>query len=99
MQSYNLNHADTSVAITGQQNVSFSFSPDGHLMQRIDRKFVPSEYWIWGSPHLDAFNFSLVVQGGQNGFACFVQGNNQIWYPPEYTTGYTDCEIQRFINS
>ncbi|KAJ4304919.1 hypothetical protein N0V90_000447 [Kalmusia sp. IMI 367209] len=92
MQSYNLNHADTSITITGQQDVSFRFPPGDRLLQRIDRSYIPSEYWIWGSPHLEKFNFSLVVQGGDDGFACFVQGNNQIWYPPEYTTGYTDGE-------
>lgn len=41
MQSYELNQADTSVAIAGQQSVSFQFS-SGELVQRIDRRFTPS---------------------------------------------------------
>lgn len=41
MQSYNLYHADTPVAVSGSQNISFSFD-SGELTQRIDRKFHPS---------------------------------------------------------
>ena len=48
------------------------------------------DYWTWGSPKLDAFDFSLVVRGGSEGFACYVRGNNQIWLPSGVTSGYTD---------
>ncbi|KAF5684796.1 hypothetical protein FCIRC_3751 [Fusarium circinatum] len=41
MQSYNLYKADTAVAISGSQNVSFSYASD-QLTQRIDRTFKPS---------------------------------------------------------
>ena len=41
MQSYELTRADTYVAMTGSQNISFQFSSD-NLVQRIDRRFIPS---------------------------------------------------------
>ncbi|KAH6980842.1 hypothetical protein BKA56DRAFT_632550 [Ilyonectria sp. MPI-CAGE-AT-0026] len=89
MQSYEMTRADTFIAISGHQNISFSFASD-ELQQRIDRQFVPSSYWVWASPALEPFNFSLVVQSGDDGFACYVHGNNQIWLPPDLASGYTD---------
>ncbi|KAH7166477.1 hypothetical protein EDB81DRAFT_839002 [Dactylonectria macrodidyma] len=89
MQSYEMTRADTAIAISGHQNISFSFKSD-ELQQRIDRQFVPSDYWIWSSPTLSPFNFSLVVQSGDDGFACYVNGNNQIWLPSDLASGYTD---------
>ncbi|KAH7204798.1 hypothetical protein DER44DRAFT_811991 [Fusarium oxysporum] len=89
MQSYNMDKADTGVAISGSQNASFSYS-SGQLTQRIDRTFKPSEYWYWASARLDEFDYSLVVRGGKDGFACYVRGNNQIWLPANLTSGYVD---------
>jgi hypothetical protein len=96
MQSYQLSQADTAVAISGHQNISFSFDAD-HLRQRIDRVLTPSEYWAWGSPSLKPFDFSLVIQGGNDGFACFVRGNNQIWLQPNATSGYTDSAFAEYL--
>ncbi|KAL7768576.1 hypothetical protein ACKLNR_002877 [Fusarium oxysporum f. sp. zingiberi] len=92
MQSYNMDKADTAVAISGSQNVSFSYS-SGQLTQRIDRTFKPSEYWYWASARLDEFDYSLVVRGGKDGFACYVRGNNQIWLPANLTSGYVDAAL------
>ncbi|KAI8660348.1 hypothetical protein NCS57_01011700 [Fusarium keratoplasticum] len=96
MQSYNMDRADTAMAISGAQNVSFSFDSN-ELTQRIDRILKPSEYWSWGSPRLDEFNHSLVVRGGKNGFACYVRGNNQIWLPAGLTSGYTDPALAEYL--
>ncbi|KAJ4204257.1 hypothetical protein NW767_004449 [Fusarium falciforme] len=96
MQSYNMDRADTAMAISGAQNVSFSFDSN-ELTQRIDRILKPSEYWSWGSPRLDEFNHSLVVLGGKNGFACYVRGNNQIWLPADVTSGYTDPALAEYL--
>ncbi|SCO78404.1 uncharacterized protein FRV6_02617 [Fusarium oxysporum] len=96
MQSYNMDKADTAVAISGSQNVSFSYS-SGQLTQRIDRTFKPSEYWYWASARLDEFDYSLVVRGGKDGFACYVRGNNQIWLPANLTSGYVDAALAEFL--
>ncbi|KAM5382903.1 hypothetical protein ACJA88_003436 [Fusarium oxysporum] len=78
LQSYNMDKADTAVEISGSQNVSFSYS---------------SEYWYWASARLDEFDYSLVVCGGKDGFACYVRGNNQIWLPASLTSGYVDAAL------
>ncbi|KAH6886173.1 hypothetical protein B0T10DRAFT_530431 [Thelonectria olida] len=89
MQSYELMRADTSVATSGSQNISFRLD-QGFLEQRIDRRSVPSNYWSSGSPELKPFEFSLVVNEGKDGFACYVKGSGQIYLPQELTAGYTD---------
>ncbi|CAG9990374.1 unnamed protein product [Clonostachys byssicola] len=96
MQSYNLYHADTPVAVSGSQNISFSFDSD-ELTQRIDRKFHPSEYWSWATPSNDDFDHSLVVHGGENGFACYTRGNNQVWLPTNLASGYTDAALAEYF--
>jgi hypothetical protein len=41
MQGYNMDKADTQVAIEGGQDISFDFTASS-LRQRIDRNFIPS---------------------------------------------------------
>ncbi|KAG7414067.1 hypothetical protein Forpe1208_v008297 [Fusarium oxysporum f. sp. rapae] len=74
IQSYNMDKADTAVAISGSQNVSFSYS-SGQLTQRIDRTVKPNEYWYWSSARLDEFDYPLVVRGGKDGFACYMKAH------------------------
>ncbi|KAM6509851.1 hypothetical protein FALCPG4_017491 [Fusarium falciforme] len=92
MQSYELIRADTYVATSGSQNISFRVD-QGFLEQRIDRHLVPSNYWYWGSQELKPLDFSLVVNEGKDGFACYVKGNNQIYLPHELAPGYTDSAL------
>ncbi|KAL9567551.1 hypothetical protein ACKAV7_008315 [Fusarium commune] len=96
MQSYNRDKADTAVAISGSQNISFSYS-SGQLTQRIDRTVKPSEYWYWASARLDEFDYPLVVRGGKDGFACYVRGNNQIWLPVNLTSEYFGAALVEFL--
>jgi len=114
MQAYNLAKADQFVAITGHQNISFSYSLPV-LQQRIDREFIPAgklfptkssplsliraDYWIWGSPTLSPIDYSLVVKEGPTGFACYVRGNNVIFLPPDLTQGYTDGMASRCLSN
>ncbi|EXL73131.1 hypothetical protein FOPG_11475 [Fusarium oxysporum f. sp. conglutinans race 2 54008] len=89
MQSYHMSRADTFVSISGSQNISFRLD-QGFLEQRIDHLATPSSYWSWGNNDLTPLEFSLVVNEGKNGFACYVQGNDQIFLPPGLTSSYTD---------
>jgi len=50
MQSYELNEADTAVAIAGHQNISFRYSSN-ELEQRIDKQYTPSGKLPALSPH------------------------------------------------
>ncbi|EXA32919.1 hypothetical protein FOVG_15892 [Fusarium oxysporum f. sp. pisi HDV247] len=92
MQSYHMSRADTFVSISGSQNISFRLD-QGFLEQRIDRLATPSSYWSWGNNDLTPLEFSLVVNEGKNGFACYVQGNDQIFLPPGLTSSYTDAAL------
>ncbi|KAM5344034.1 hypothetical protein ACJ41O_012571 [Fusarium nematophilum] len=96
MQSYELMKADTAVSVSGSQNISFRLNR-GFLEQRIDRRATPSNYWSWGSLELKPLDFSLVVNEGADGFACYVRGNNQIYLPQELASGYTDCTRPDFV--
>jgi hypothetical protein len=49
MQSYELNEADTAVAIAGHQNISFRYSSN-ELEQRIDKQYTPSSKLAAWSP-------------------------------------------------
>ncbi|KAH6993026.1 hypothetical protein EDB82DRAFT_566564 [Fusarium venenatum] len=89
MQSYQLTRADTSVMTSGSQNIPYRLDAEV-LQQRIDRHATPSNSWAWGSPDLKPVDFSLVVQDGADGFACYTKGNNMIHVPYNVTFGYTD---------
>ncbi|EXL71047.1 hypothetical protein FOPG_13165 [Fusarium oxysporum f. sp. conglutinans race 2 54008] len=89
MQSYNLMRADVSAATSGSQNISYEV--DWPLIrQRIDRRVQPSHSWGWASPQLEPLEFSLVVQAGEDDFACFVKGNNEVFLPRNSTSGCVD---------
>ncbi|CAG7558222.1 unnamed protein product [Fusarium equiseti] len=92
MQSYQPMRADTSVMSSGSQNVSYKLD-DEHLQQRIDRHATPSNNWQWGSTQLKPLDFSLVVRDGDDGFACYVKGNNLIHLGNNVTSGYTDSTL------
>ena len=97
MQNYNLAKSDQFVAIEGYQTLSFSFESD-FLLQRTDRHFIPSDYWIWGKGSLSPIDYSLVVKGGEDGFACYVKGNNLIYMPSDYVAGYTDGKTMHSVH-
>lgn len=100
--------ADTPVMSSGSQNVSYKLDGE-HLQQRIDRHATPSSRfrhqlesgrltfgsgnWQWGSSELKPLDFSLVVRDGDDGFACYVKGNNLIHLANNVTSGYTDCTL------
>jgi hypothetical protein len=49
-----------------------------------------SEFWLVNNPTNLPFSFSLVVEDGKDGFACYVQGNNYVFDPVTARGGYTD---------
>ncbi|KAH6898054.1 hypothetical protein B0T10DRAFT_577522 [Thelonectria olida] len=88
MQNYNLFHNDRYTVSSGTQNISYSFS--GEMKQRIDRNSQPSDYFTFGTPSVPAVHFSLVTKSGHDGYACYKEGNDFVFVPPDTTTGYTD---------
>lgn len=80
-----------------KQRIDRRYIPAGTLTCKADKstrwESVLTEglvaYWLWGRPQLDQYDNSLVVSGGDDGFACYVKGNNEVWLPPAIASGYT----------
>lgn len=72
---------------------------DGALRSRIDRSYIYDDYWIWAFPDLRPhINFSLVVDGSDKGFACFVEGQNSFYAEdPGVASGYADAYLTDYL--
>ena len=58
-----------------------------------------SEFWLVNNPTNLPISFSLVVEDGQDGFACYVQGNNYVFDPVTARGGYADgMRISNILN-
>ncbi|KAH8654373.1 hypothetical protein BGZ61DRAFT_373521, partial [Ilyonectria robusta] len=89
METYSLTGLDRFISTTGRQNISFSFDgPD--IKQRIDRFHQLDAVWAFARPLLEPFDFSLVVRGGEEGFAAVVEGSYNLYAPGAPPSGYTD---------
>ncbi|EHK50143.1 hypothetical protein TRIATDRAFT_164945, partial [Trichoderma atroviride IMI 206040] len=90
-QNYDVIRSDQGVSEAGSQSVSFSFA-EKQLQQRIDRKYQYGDYWIWAFPNLQPdIDYSMVVQSGPNGFACFNKGQNSFFAEdPSQPLGFAD---------
>lgn len=98
-QNYNLYHSDQSVVEGGRQNVSFSFTKDGNIKERIDRRYKYNDYWIWAFPDLEPqIDYTIVLEDGENGYACFTKGSNS-FYSDDPTTpaGYADPYLTDYL--
>lgn len=78
--------------------MTFSIANDG-FRSRIDRSYIYDDYWIWAFPDLQPhMNFSLVVDGSEDGFACFVQGQNSFFAEnPSLALGYADPYLTDYL--
>jgi hypothetical protein len=70
---------DQSVSAAGAQNMTFDLS-SSTLRSRIDRSYMYDDYWLWAFPQLDPrMNYSLIVEEGSDGYACFTDGQNSFF--------------------
>ena len=92
-------HSDQSVAESGKQNLSFAFAPSGSLKARIDRKYRYNDYWISASPSLNPdIDFSVVLEDGSDGYACFVKGQNLFFSDdPNKALGFADPYLTDYL--
>ncbi|KAL7893259.1 hypothetical protein HDV64DRAFT_272781 [Trichoderma sp. TUCIM 5745] len=90
-QNYDVIRSDQGVSEAGFQSVSFNFA-EKQLQQRVDRKYQYGDYWIWAFPNLQPdIDYSMVVQSGPNGFACFNKGQNSFFAEdPSQPLGFAD---------
>lgn len=57
------------------------------------RTNVLQDYFFFANPTLPPGHFSLVMQNGtENGFACYIDGNNNAFIAPDQIAGYADCK-------
>ncbi|KAL5093626.1 hypothetical protein Trisim1_010357 [Trichoderma cf. simile WF8] len=97
MQNYKLFKTDRYIVNLGSQNLSFSFSEDT-FQHRIDRVFQHSDYFFFANPTLPPGHFSLVMQNGtENGFACYIDGNNNAFIAPDQVAGYADSALTEYL--
>lgn len=83
--------ADISIATAGTQSISYDLSGHvGDIVQRLDRQYQISELWVFGRPELEGNNVSIVTRGGEDGYSCYIKGNEFAFLPGEVTAGYTD---------
>ncbi|KAL2681191.1 hypothetical protein Neosp_008798 [[Neocosmospora] mangrovei] len=95
-ETYSLTGVDTFVASAGGQNIFFSFEGD-NIKQRIDRSHELSAFYYFARPRLDPIDYSLVVQGGENGFAANVEGSSVLFAPTAPPSGYADGLLASFL--
>jgi Metallo-beta-lactamase superfamily len=97
-QSYNLRYTDQTVAAAGAQTLSFH-NRNGTLQERIDRHYLYDSYWEWAFPDLrPVINYSMVLQGGHDGFACFNSGQNSFFSgDPTAALGFADGFLTDYL--
>lgn len=78
--------------------MTFDLSSDG-LRSRVDRSYVYDEYWVWAFPDLaPSMNYTLIVQDGSDGFACFNDGQNSFFAAdPSVPLGYADAYLTDYL--
>jgi hypothetical protein len=78
--------------------MTFDLSSNG-LRSRIDRSYIYDDYWYWAFPELQpAINYSVIVQDGRDGFACFTHGQNSFFTSdPSVPLGYADPYLADYL--
>ena len=97
-QTYGLKRSDQSVSAAGSQIMSFT-EQNNILQERIDRAYNYNDYWLWAWPDLQpGINYSMVLQDGRNGFACFNHGQNSFYADdPTAALGYADAYLTDYL--
>ncbi|RKK33620.1 hypothetical protein BFJ68_g1372 [Fusarium oxysporum] len=80
---------DLAVVVSGGQNMSYSYG-ESAIKQRLDRVAALAPPWVFARPSLQPMNYSLLVQGGEDGYAAVVSGSYNIFDPDAPLSGYLD---------
>ncbi|KAF5026944.1 hypothetical protein F66182_974 [Fusarium sp. NRRL 66182] len=89
MLAISLGGLDQFGVTSGRQNITFSFD-QSHVKQRIDKFAQLGPNFSFGRASLDPMDFSLLIEGGDDGFAAVVQGSYDMYNPGGEPSGYTD---------
>ncbi|KAH7159271.1 hypothetical protein DER46DRAFT_508618 [Fusarium sp. MPI-SDFR-AT-0072] len=96
MEAYSVLGVDNMMSPAGSQNISFSYDQP-HIKQRIDRFHEAGEMFLLARPGLDPFKYSLVVQGGKEGYAAVVEGTINLFEPDAPPGGYLDGLLAAYL--
>ncbi|KAJ0368465.1 hypothetical protein COL26b_010884 [Colletotrichum chrysophilum] len=98
MMGISLTGVDNAAVTAGRQNVTFSF--DGNnVRQRIDKVAALGPGWTFGRANLSPMDFSLIVNGGETGFAAVVRGSYDLYNPTGDPQGYLDGLLASYLIS
>ncbi|KAH9225404.1 hypothetical protein K456DRAFT_1731948 [Colletotrichum gloeosporioides 23] len=98
MMGISLTGVDNAAVTAGRQNVTFSF--DGNnVRQRIDKVAALGPGWTFGRANLSPMDFSLIVNGGETGFAAVVKGSYDLYNPTGDPQGYLDGLLASYLIS
>ncbi|KAL0930640.1 metallo-beta-lactamase superfamily protein [Colletotrichum truncatum] len=89
---------DNAAVTSGQQTITYSFD-EQHVKQRIDKVAALGPGWTFGRANLAPMDFSLLVEGGDDGFAAVVRGSYDLYSPGGQPQGYLDGLLSSYLIS
>ncbi|KAI4681600.1 hypothetical protein J4E81_009960 [Alternaria sp. BMP 2799] len=93
-----LDGMDQTVVPYGSQTITYSYET-GSLKQRIDKVSGLGTLWMFARPELEPMDYSVVVQGGDDGFAAVVRGSYALFDPTAAPEGYLDGYLAAYMIS
>ncbi|KAF5264657.1 hypothetical protein FOXYS1_4556 [Fusarium oxysporum] len=76
--------------------MSYSYG-ESAIKQRLDRVAALAPPWVFARPSLQPMNYSLLVQGGEDGYAAVVSGSYNIFDPDAPLSGYLDGLLSGYL--
>ncbi|KAH7402739.1 hypothetical protein BKA66DRAFT_564639 [Pyrenochaeta sp. MPI-SDFR-AT-0127] len=98
MLAISLHGVDNAGVAAGRQNITFAFD-EPHIKQRVDRFAMLGPAFTFGRANLQPMDYSMVVKGGDKGFAAVVRGSYNLYNPGGEPTGYTDGLLAEYMIS
>ncbi|KAK1710317.1 uncharacterized protein BDZ83DRAFT_724054 [Colletotrichum acutatum] len=89
---------DNAAVTAGRQNMSFAFD-EKHVKQRIDKVASLGPGWTFGRANLAPMDFSIVAEGGENGYAAVTRGSYNLYNPSGEPEGYLDGLLASYLIS
>ncbi|EXF77874.1 hypothetical protein CFIO01_04128 [Colletotrichum fioriniae PJ7] len=89
---------DNAAVTAGRQNVSFAFDEE-HVKQRIDKVAALGPGWTFGRANLAPMDFSIIAEGGGNGYAAVTRGSYNLYNPSGEPQGYLDGLLASYLIS
>ncbi|KAH9873442.1 hypothetical protein IAQ61_004065 [Plenodomus lingam] len=96
VQSASLKDTDSVVIPYGSQRLTYDYTGDA-LIQRVDSVHGLGWLMAFARPNLEPMDYSIVVRGGNNGFAAVVNGSYSVFAPTAPPEGLLDGYIAQVM--